>query len=401
MKQILPAVIGASLLAAVMVNAADITVVKTGGAGKSLLDLSAIRASGTGATTFKKTLENDLKLSGWFQISAPGKGVLIASGSAADSGGKVSVTVKVASRAGKTYLSDRYSSTSSSARRLAHQVADEIVEAVKGVKGIASTRIMMIGSRSGGKDLYMCDADGGNFIRVTHDKAVCISPNWHPNGNSIVYTSYYQGNPHVYSINILKKSRRKISGFPGLNAGASYSPDGSRLAVALSKDGNPEIYTMSAAGKSLKRLTATRSASEASPVWSPDGKSVAYVSDRSGAPQVYVVAAAGGRERRVSNIGSENVAPDWGVDGKLIWSSRRGGSYNLVVYDPKTRRETQVTSDGFDYEDPSWAPDGRHVVCSRTGGYHSEVYLLDTLGDRPIRLTTINGEWYSPSWSPK
>ena len=98
MKQSLPAAIGASLLAAVLVHAADINVVKTGGAGKSLLDVSAIRVSGKGATTFISTLENDLKLSGWFQISAPGKGVLVSSGSAADSGSRLSVTIKVASQ---------------------------------------------------------------------------------------------------------------------------------------------------------------------------------------------------------------------------------------------------------------------------------------------------------------
>jgi len=380
--------------------AADIDIVKSG-TGKTPIDLSGLRASGSAGQAFLSTLENDLKLSGWFQVSAPGRGSLAVTGAANDGGSRISVSVDVVSRAGKRYLNKNYGISSSEARALAHEVADDIVEAVKGVTGIASTRIIMIGARSGKKDLYVCDADGGNFIRVTHDGAVCLSPSWHPGGMTVAYTSYYEGNPHVYRVDLARKTRGKISGFPGLNAGASYSPDGSRIALALSKDGNPEIYTMSASGSDLKRLTVTRGASEAGPVWSPDGRSVAYVSDRSGAPQVYIKTAAGGGERRISNIGRENVAPDWSKDGKLVWSSRRGGSYELVVFDPKLGREQQLTSDGFDYEDPSWAPDGRHIVCSRTGGYHSEVYLLDTLGDPPIRLTTISGEWYSPAWSPK
>lgn len=388
------------MLSVLSLKGADIAVVKSG-AGKTRIDLSALRGSGQGGSEFKRTLENDLKLSGWFLISAPGQGVLIGTGTAADSGGRLSVGIKVASRAGKTYHSDRYSGTSSNARKLAHEVADDIVEAVKGVKGIASTRIIMTGSRSGKRDLYVCDADGGNFIRITHDNALCLSPNWSPDGRSVVYTSYFAGSPHAYLVNLAGKSRRKVSGFPGLNAGASFSPDSSLLALALSKDGNPEIYTMSLGGKNLKRITATRGASEASPVWSPDGRSIAYVSDRSGGPQVYVKSANGGRDKRISNIGRENVAPDWSSDGKLVWASRRGGRYELVMLDVKKGRELQLTSDGFDYEDPSWAPDGRHITCSRTGGYHSEVYILDTLGDRPIRLTTITGEWYSPSWSPK
>lgn len=218
---------------------------------------------------------------------------------------------------------------------------------------------------------------------------------------SVVYTSYYEGGPHAYLLNLARKSRRKVSGFPGINAGASFSPDGGRLAIALSKDGNPEIYTMVPGGAGLKRVTTTRHASEASPTWSPDGRSLAYVSDRSGSPQIYIMGAAGGGDRRVSTIGRENVSPDWGPDGRLVWSSRRGSNYEIVVMDPANGKEVQLTGDGFDYEDPSWARNGRHIVCSRTGGYHSDVYFLDTLGDRPIRLTSISGEWHSPAWSPK
>ena len=378
--------------------AADIDIVGSG-ASKLRIDLSGISAGGNAGSEFKKALENDLKRSGWFVISAPGQGLISVNGSAAEGGGSVSAAISVQNREGRGFLSERYSGPE--ARRLAHKAADDIVKAVKGINGIASTRIVMIGSVGGRKDLYVCDADGGSFTRLTQDNAVCLSPSWHPGGQAVVYTSYFEGNPHVYKVDLARKTRGKISGFPGLNAGASYSPDGSKIALALSKDGNPEIYTLGADGRGLKRITMTRGASEASPVWSPDGNSIAYVSDRSGSPQVYVRGAAGGDDRRISNIGRENVAPDWSRDGKLVWSSKRGARYDIVVLDPKQGREIQVTSDGYDYEDPSWAPDGRHIVCSRTGGYHSEVYLLDTMGDPPIRLTAINGEWYSPAWSPK
>ena len=65
------------------------------------------------------------------------------------------------------------------------------------------------------------------------------------------------------------------------------------------------------------------------------------------------------------------------------------------------KKEEQLTYDWVDHEDPSWAPDGRHIVCSQTSNFHSDLYILDTLGDPPLRLTTIQGEWYSPDWSSK
>jgi len=193
------------LFAASMLNAADITVVKSG-SDKSLIDFADFSGAGKDGALFKSTLEKDLKLSGWFMISAPGRGVLLANGAANDFGGQVNVSISVTSMAGRTYLSSRYASAD--ARRLAHQVADEIVEAVKGVKGIASTRIVMIGVRNGKQDLYVCDADGGNFMQITHDNAVCLAPAWSPDGMSVVYTSYYEGGPHAYLLNLAKKDRK-------------------------------------------------------------------------------------------------------------------------------------------------------------------------------------------------
>ena len=52
-------------------------------------------------------------------------------------------------------------------------------------------------------------------------------------------------------------------------------------------------------------------------------------------------------------------------------------------------------------DDPAWAPDSRHIVCSRTVSYRSGVYILDTLGGSPVRLVTLEGDWHSPSWSPR
>jgi TolB protein len=149
----------------------------------------------------------------------------------------------------------------------------------------------------------------------------------------------------------------------------------------------------------LSRFTSTPYAAEASPTWSPDGRQLAFVSDRSGRPQVYVKALLAKTDVRLTYEGNENVAPDWGVDGRIAYSSGRGGVYEICIYDPRTRRHTQLTRGGADWEDPSWAPDGRHLVCTRTSGYRSSLYILDVLGDSPLRLKASEGDWYSPDWA--
>ena len=396
------AVVALAMCAAHGTRAADV-VVKKPGAMKTALDLGGLRTSGApSGPLFLRTLENDLLRSGWFSMAAPGRGVFSVAGTATANGGRLAVTCEVRNTAtGRRHLDKRFEEGGDEAARLAHVVADEIVWAVKRRKGIASTRVVMIGSRAGQKDIYMCDSDGGNFLRITRSGAVCLSPNWSPDTERIYYTSFHGGFPDVYMIDLRTYQRQRVAGNPGLNAGACISPDGSTMALTLSKDGNPELYVQSLRSGRLTRLTSTRHAAEASPSWSPDGRSIVFVSDTSGSPQLYVMQRDGGRQSRLTLRGQENVAPDWGADGRIAYSSRRGGRYQICVMDPEDRGEVQLTTGGVDFEDPSWAPDGRHIVCSRTSGYRADLYILDTLGDAPLRLTTVEGDWYSPAWSQK
>lgn len=373
------------------------------GDGKQGIDPAALSASGDAAITFKKVLVNDLKMSGWFSVEA-GKGGMQLDGNCVSDASRMQADLRIAiASSQKILMSRKYSGTVQQMRQLAHQAADDIVMAIKAKKGIAQTRIVFVGSKSGRKnkaDIYMCDYDGANMVQLTQKSSIFIKPRWTPDGKKLLFTAYFESNPFIYMINLGNNQLRRIIDFPGTNVGADMAPDGDRIAATLSKDGTVDIYVMSANGGNAKRLTATPKATESSPSWSPDGNNIVFVSDRSGKPSLYIKNVSTGNEKLLASVGSQNVAPDWGADGKIVWSSLREGNYQIVIYDPVANQEKQITRDGANYEDPSWAPDGRHIVCTRITGYHCEVYLLDTMGDAPVRLTTIQGEWYSPAWSP-
>lgn len=378
-------------------------VVSKEGSPKCVLDMSGFKSSeGSSEALFRKTLEDDLRRSGWFTVVSSGKGTYAVQGTCRQGGAGINVRCQVGNVAGASLVMNKsYDGSGAQARKLAHNVADDIVWAIKKVKGMASTRIALIGSRSGKKNMYVCDYDGGNMLQITHDNVICRFPEWSPDTSKLLYTAYISGYPDVYQINLASNERRRIAAYPGLNAGAVFSPDGSRIAIVLSKDGNPDLYVMSATGGGATRITRTPYASEASPSWAPDGSQIVYVSDKSGSPQLYIVGSGGGEPRRVTWKGSENVAPDWGPDGRIAYTSRREGKYQICILDVSSKKEEQLTTDWSNHEDPSWAPDARHIVCAQTSGYHSDLYILDTLGDPSLRLTTIQGEWYSPAWSSK
>jgi TolB protein len=371
--------------------------VRRQGDGKISINLSAYRTGGdTASRTFLSVLKADLNRSGYFKVASQGAELNVA-GACVSGGGKMKADCqlyKVANR--QRLLGKSYSATSASARTLAHRVADEILFAATGRKGMASGKIALVSPRTGRKELYVCDMDGKNLRQVTKDRSIVVGPRWAPNGKQVIYTSYKRGYPNLY----LTGRSKSLASYGGLNASGAISPDGKSLALILSRDGNPELYVKNLRTGALKRMTTTRRGNEASPCWSPDGRYIAYVSDTSGSPQIYLISRDGGRARRLTSSGTENVAPDWGKNGSIVYSSRMGGHYRIALANPTAKTLRVLETDFADYEDPSWAPDGRHIVCSRTAGYRSSIYLLDTLKDSPVALLTGSVDWYSPACSP-
>lgn len=380
-----------------LLPAQEVVVSKAGGA-KISLDLSGFSASGAAGAVFRQTLESDLRNSGWFTLSRPATYGI--TGSCSDRGGSLSAQCQVASLVqSQVVLNKSYADAAPNARRLAHKAADDIIMAIKGFKGICSGQIVMIGNRTGHKEVYLCDFDGSNLRQVTADKSISLSPFASASGTHIAYTSFRRGYPDVYLVDLRSGSRNCIANYPGINMAGGLSPRGNEALLILSKDGNPEVYVKDLGSGRLTRLTNTPRAGEASPVWSPDGSQIAYVSDLAGAgsPQVYVMNRSG-NGRRITSRGRENVAPDWGPNGWIAFSSRRGGRYGIFVIHPSTLEERQISPEGTNYEDPAWASDGRHIVCTRQDGRTTRIYMLDTMGDPPVCLAPMDGNWFSPSW---
>ena len=384
----------------VLTAQAQVRVVK-GGATKATLDWSGLTAGGGAAMEFKRVLEDDLIHSGWFTPAAPGHAEFSLGGPVLD-GGSLNATIQFASVTQRQWLlSKQYTAESGGARRLAHRVADEILAAI-GRKGMFAGKIAMIGTHSGAKELYVCDMDGGNMAQITSDKNICLAPRWSPGGNQITYTAYLKRYPDVYLIDLGARSRRVIASYAGMNSGGAISPDGQTVALILSQDCNQALYVRALNGGVPVRLTDTPRAAMASPCWSPDGNKIVYVSDQASTahPQLYVISRSGGAAHRLTSRGSQNVSPCWGANGLIAYASLQG-RFQICVLDPNTLDSKMITPGDADYEDPSWAPDGRHIVCSRTAGYRSRIYLLDTLGDPPVALFDLSGDWYSPSVTAK
>jgi TolB protein len=329
-----------------------------------------------------KILQNDLAMSGFFNLVPAASAAFVIGGTA---GG--SLAGSVTDRAGKTVLSKTYSG---SARGKVHAFGDEIIETLTGNKGIADSKIAFVGTRTGKKEIYVADADGAGVHQLTNDGTISVGPRLSPDGRSLVYTGYKSGYADVYEIDLASGARNRIIKFPGTNTGASYSPNGRELAVIVSKDGNPELYTTSAGGGGARRLTHTAGV-ESSPTWSPGGDEIIYSSDDRGGPQLFRISSGGGSGRLLSTGHGYNTEPNWSPDGKKVAFTVREGGFSIAILDLGSGNVRVVASG----QGPAWGADSRHLIYADGGS----VILLDAQTGQKTTVVSGLGKISEPTWS--
>ncbi len=284
-----------------------------------------------------------------------------------------------------------------SARSQAHALADEVVQAITGRRGIARTKIAFKVARSGKSEVYIADYDGHNASGVTADGSIVAAPCWAPGRRTLYYTTYKSNNADIVSHDIDSTERKIIARYGGSNISPAASPDGRHVAMILSKSGSPDLYVANSDGSGLRQLTRTRE-DESSPCWSPDGAWVCFAGKTSEGRRFLAKApASGGPMQRLSISQVVNPSePDWSPDGKWIAFTSQMRDFNICVV-PASGGEARILVLG---EDPSWAPNSRTLVFTRRGsGGKRFLSLLDVPTKQSKDIAQSLGVCTQPSWS--
>jgi TolB protein len=298
----------------------------------------------------------------------------------------------------KVVFAKRYGGTREVLRRVAHQLADDLVRHYTGRPGVAMSRIAFVSEHGKGKEIYLMDYDGRRVRRLTTTETINLSPAWSPSGNELAFVSWRGKQPGVYVMSSEGKLGllRTIGG--ELSSAPDWSPDGTRLAYSSDADGNTEIYVLDRGSGKNRRLTHDQ-AIDTAPAFSPNGREIAFTSDRSGTPQIYVMDAEGLNVRRISHDGSYNESAAWSPDGeRLAWTTRIDGKFQIVVLDLNKDLTKILTRGSWNHESPRWSPDGRHLVfaSNRDGAY--QIYTIRADGSDIQRMTQGPAS-FTPDWS--
>ena len=331
-------------------------------------------------------------------------------GTVARNGDTVRIEVRLVNvRTRQSVFAKEYTGTAANPRLYAHTMADDLHDSQRSLRGVARTKLTFSSDRNREpvantiekrdvKEIYVADYDGANQRRITINRALNITPNWSPDGRSIVYTSYRSGVPDILISNIFVGTMESPSKGVGQNFLPVFSPDGTRIAFMSTRDGNPEIYIMNRDGSNLQRLT-NSPAIDVTPTWSPNGTQIAFTSERTGNPQIWVVGIDGTGIRRISY---ESFAdrPTWSPPpyNEIAFAARTGPGFDIKILNIASGETRQITFGEGSNESPAWSPNGRHMAFMSTRAGRSQIFTTDRDG-RNIRQLTRDGNNTTPNWS--
>lgn len=302
-------------------------------------------------------------------------------------------------------------SSKKSARRLAHIMADAIYERLTGELGYFDSQIVFIAEtgpvNNRTKRMAIMDQDGYGMRFLSDKNTFVMSPHFSPNMQTIVFLSYRDNDPMVWTLDLNTGAQRRLGHFGGMNFAPRFSPDGTKVALSLVKNGITHIYEYDIETKVLKQLTFGDSINT-SPSYSPDGKKMAFNSDRSGSQQIHILDLETGKESRITYGAGKYATPAWSPDGQFIaFTKIADDTFYIGIMDTKGRNE-KILAGGWYMEAPSWAPGSRRLVYYETERASndidrmSHIRTVDIMGQNlyDIELPDgINGT--EPTWSPK
>ncbi|HSE98515.1 MAG TPA: amidohydrolase, partial [Blastocatellia bacterium] len=196
---------------------------------------------------------------------------------------------------------------------------------------------------------------GGKATPLTDELNDARQPAWSPDGKSIAFQSYRDGNWHISTVSADGSQLKQITTGHFDDREPHWSPDGKSIVFTSDRSGNYDIWQIDLSSNSLEQLTRD-SANDYNPAWSPDGSQIAFVSERADGRGIWLIKDAASADKRQQVLFHQSnaplAAPAWSQNGTHIsfQSLDRGRGATALLVKPVAgeQQARAISADGED-----------------------------------------------------
>jgi Tol biopolymer transport system component len=230
-----------------------------------------------------------------------------------------------------------------------------------------------------------------------------VEPALSPDGKTIVYAQYDQGQWDLFITRTVGSGRIRITNDAAIEWAPQFSPDGEKILFtrSLPDSDAPEICITSPFGGEITPLMTAA----ANAVWSPDGLQVAFISLESGKPRTVNIADVNTHNVRTVMqadsvyTGFERIA--WSPDASQLAVVRSHGGVTGEIWTVRTNggapRQLSQDPPAVSSHSPVFSNDGRSILHSSNRGGATNLWLLPLDGTKPVQITNGAGPDANPS----
>lgn len=164
-------------------------------------------------------------------------------------------------------------------------------------------RMYFSSSRDGNSEIYSANPDGSDVRRITHNRAIDVSPSCGPGGR-LAFVSNRHGNPQVFIMNADGSGVKRVTYRGEHNQTPAWCPDPETPLIAFTgMSEGMDVFTVNIETQEYTRLTQGQGINK-DPAFSPDCRMVAFWSSRGG---IYLSSPEGLNQNRVVPGAAETI----------------------------------------------------------------------------------------------